>query len=421
MSMHQGRIGLALAVTILLSWQTVAQSTYSTNFDTLTVGSSILTASSGSGQWVDATGSSTAQVANSAGVYQSITLTNYVIFQGDISNLFSRIQPDSSGQVLAQLLAQVIWCDGGMPDNSLCPGRQGGVCVSNGYAYAWSTNGWLQLTNRLDARQTIASNTWTKFTFSASYLDAVNSSVYYKVYVDGTNFVPTTTTERYVYAGTAFAQDPTGSYIRSSATFTTSPSTKGISGFYIAGSGAIDVPSVSTSSAFVPMSSGIDIRAYQGSDSNGTVGIFVEFTSKDEEGNGTFTVLVKDASGRVIWSGSVPAIGSNSNRYRLLASGLSASGVYTIQVVDEVNNRWQAQNVSVGTFAAAMVKMSPMGLSIQFSTIPDRDYDIQWTPKLGGEWVTAVTNLHALSSSTNVFVFFPDPAASSGFFRILMH
>jgi len=416
MSVDQGRIGLALAVTTLLTWQTIAQSTYSTNFDTLSVGSSILTASSGSGQWVDATGSSAAVVTNNAGTYQSILLTNCVVFQGDISNLFSRIQPDSSGQVLAQLLAQVLWCDAGMPDDSLCPGRQGGVCVSNGYAYAWSTNGWLQLTNRLDARQTIASNTWTKFTFSASYLDAVNSSVYYKVYVDGTNFVPTTTTERYVCTGSAFSQDTTGSYIRSSATFTTSPSTKGISGFYIAGSGAFDVPSVSTSSAFVPMSSGIDIRAYQGSD-----GVYVEFTSKDEEGDGTFTVLVKDASGRVVWSGSVPAVGSNSNRYRLLASGLNVGGVYTIQVVDEANNRWQAQNVSVGTFAAAMVKMSPMGLSIQFSTIPDRDYDIQWTPKLGGEWVTAVTNLHALSSSTNVFVFFPDPTASSGFFRILMH
>ena len=164
------------------------------------------------------------------------------------------------------------------------------------------------------------------------------------------------------------------------------------------------------------MSAGIDIRAYQSSD-----GVYVEFTSKDEEGEGSFTVLVKDASGHVVWSGSVVAVGSNSNRYRLLASGLSIGSTYTIQVVDESGKRWLAPGVSVNTFAAAMVKMSPMGLSMQFATIPDREYDIQWTPKLGGEWVTAVTNLHALSSSTNVFVFFPDPAAPSGFFRILMH
>lgn len=405
-----------LAVALFVACQAVAQS-YSTNFDALSPGASILTSTSGAGQWVDATGGSSATVSNSAGTYQNITLTNYVVFQGDISNLFTRVQPDSSGSVMAQVLAQVVWCDSGLPDSTLCPNRQGGVCISNGYAYAWSTNGWLQLTNRLDARQTITSNTWTKFTFSANYSD--NSIVYYKVYVDGTNFVPVDATQRYVYAGTSFSPSTTGSYVQSSATFAST--NKGISGFYLAGNGALDLPSVTPAGSFTPTSAGIAIRAYLGSDAQGNSVVYVDFMSQGEEDTGTFYVTVLDAAGNVVWTGEVAAIGSGNHLYRLPVSGLTVGAKYTIQITDEVGKNWTASNITVGSFATSMVQMSAMGLNIQFTTIPDRHYDIQWTPKLGADWITAITNLYALGSSTNVFVFYPDRTASSGFVRILMH
>jgi len=357
-------------------------------------------------------------VSNSAGTYQNITLTNYVVFQGDISNLFTRVQPDSSGSVMAQVLAQVVWCDAGLPDNTLCPNRQGGVCISNGYAFAWSTNGWLQLTNRLAARQTIASNTWTKFTFSANYSDS--SVVYYKVYVDGTNFVPVDATQRYVYASTAFSPSTTGSFIQSSATFAST--NKGISGFYLAGNGAMDLPSVTPAGSFTPTSSGIAIRAYLGSDTNGNSVVYVDFVSQGEEDLGTsFYVTVLDAGNGVVWTGSVAAKGGGNNRYQLPVSGLTVGAQYTIQITDEAGKNWTASNITVGSFAASMVQMAAAGLNILFTTIPDRHYDIQWTPKLGADWITAITNLHALGSSTNVFVFYPDKAAPSGFVRILMH
>jgi len=169
------------------------------------------------------------------------------------------------------------------------------------------------------------------------------------------------------------------------------------------------------------MSSGISLCAYQGSD-----GVYVEFTSQDEssglEHPGQFSVWMKDNTGKWICRGSVPAVGIGNNNYRLLVSGMTVGNAYTIMIVDESGNHWTASNVSVTPFAASMVKMSPMGLSMQFSTLPGHSYDIQWTPKLGGEWITtSVSNLIAVGTSTNVFVFFPDATAPSGFFRILMH
>jgi hypothetical protein len=419
MSLPTGKLCVGIAAAFLLAWQIAGATSFYTNFDGLTPGTSILTTSSGNGQWVDASGGgSTAAISNDAAFYQSISLTNYVVYQGAISNLFPRVLPDSTGMVMAEVLAQVVWCDAGLPDNTICPNRQGGVCVSNGYAYAWSTNGWLQLTNRSDTRQIIASNTWTKFTFGANYLDSPAKMVYYKVYVDGTNFAPADVSQRYDYVNTAFVQTSTGAYIRSSATFT---SNGGVAGFYLDGSGAMDVPQAAPKASFVPTSSGIYIGAYQGTDSNGVAGTVIEFKSREEEGPGKFTVTVKDANGNVVWTGSVVAIGSGNNTYRLFASGLALGGKYKISITDEINQTWNSPDyVTVQPFAANLMAMSLAGITLQFSTIPDHYYDIQWTPKLGEAWQTVTTDIHAKTETTSVFVTLPDTNAPSGFFRILM-
>ena len=64
-----------------------------------------------------------------------------------------------------------------------------------------------------------------------------------------------------------------------------------------------------------------------------------------------------------------------------------------------------------------MARMSPAGVQLSFESIPDRDYEIQWTPKLGAPWRT-VTNVPARGSRIEVLVKHPDPSSPSGFFRV---
>lgn len=409
---HSWRRSAALAAFVWLALQGSAQAQYATNFDLLLNGSTILTNTTGAGQWMGLA-DATATVSNNTYTFGSSTYSNYVVFQGEISNLFSRVAPDGNNDVSAQLLIQATWSDA-MPDGTVCPDRQGGVCFSNGDVYAWATNGWLKLMNTNGPAISVPSNTWTKLSFVANYTGAGFGSptniVFYKVYINSTNMVPVDLASRYSH-GSPFAADTNGAYIQSSALY--DPSNKGIQGFYMSGSGTMDTLQ-SQAGLPAPLSSAIDIRAYQGSD-----GVYVEFKTYSEEGAGTIYLQLKDAGGNVIWQGSQPAKGSGNNLYRFQVPGLQLGGTYSFTVIDEAGKGWSKPNVTVAAFMADMLRMSPVGVTLQFGTIPDRQYEVQWSRQLGGTW-QAVTNLKAVYSQSSVFVFFPDPAAPSGFFRIVL-
>ena len=61
--------------------------------------------------------------------------------------------------------------------------------------------------------------------------------------------------------------------------------------------------------------------------------------------------------------------------------------------------------------------MSLAGVTLAFDSLPDREYEIQWTPRLGQSWRT-ITNVWSQGERTSLVVPHPDPASPSGFFRI---
>ena len=163
-----------------------------------------------------------------------------------------------------------------------------------------------------------------------------------------------------------------------------------------------------------PTSSGIDLRAYQGAG-----GVYVEFVAYDVEKDGTVRLALLGADGSAVWTGITNVTAGARCVCRFLVPGLEVGGTYAFAVRDEVGKGWTASGVTVSAFAAESVSMSQDGITLSFNSLPNRDYEIQWTPRLGAAWqkVTAVT---ADTDRTSVFVTYPEPLTSSGFFRILL-
>ena len=161
-----------------------------------------------------------------------------------------------------------------------------------------------------------------------------------------------------------------------------------------------------------PMSSAIDLRAYQGAE-----GVVVEFIAYDVEEDGWVTLFLLDAAGNPVWSASRQVSAGPRQFCRFTVPGLVVGGVYDFGLVDEVGKPWRAYQVPVTPFAAEMIRMAPAGITLAFGCLPEHEYEIEWTPRLGMDWVV-VTNVVALGERTVLVVQPPDPASPSGFFRV---
>jgi len=415
---------------------------YSTNFNTFLDGASILSGT-------DWSTSNNASAKVSTNIYSACgypnSYSNAVVFLGTISNSFSLLSPDAkSNMVSAQLIVQVAVNDI-LPDPSTCPDRLGGICFSNNVAnnsadvYCWTTNGWLKLVQTNGTAFNLASNTWALVTFMANFSGASTTwsppstnIVFYEVFINSTNVVPAAGASnrfRHGVSDPSFVKNDSGTYIESGATFT--PAVAGIHGFCLSGSGSMNTllatkgtpPIGLVTSPFQPgnqpLSAGIDIRAYQGAD-----GVYVEFQTTAEEGAGQVTLKIRDANGNLIFVDSQPAVGSGNNTYLFLVPssyGLVVGQPYNFTVIDEAGKAWSSPGVTVTSFAADLLQMSPMGVTMSFSTIPGKLYTIQWAQDLMAPSWQSVTNITAVDSHSSVFVFFPDPAALSSYFRILQN
>ena len=161
-----------------------------------------------------------------------------------------------------------------------------------------------------------------------------------------------------------------------------------------------------------PMSSGIDLRAFQGAE-----GVVVEFVAYDVEEDGYVTLYLVGPGDTVLWHGTCEVVAGRQQVCRFLVPGLMVEGAYDFVVQDEVNQFWEAYNVQVTPFSAEMVRMSLAGVTLAFPSLPEREYEIQWVRRLGDVWQT-VTNVLAEGERTTVVVPHPDRASPSGFFRI---
>ena len=161
-----------------------------------------------------------------------------------------------------------------------------------------------------------------------------------------------------------------------------------------------------------PMSSGIDLQAYAAAD-----GVYVEFVAYDIERDGEAWLLVSDAHGNIVGDVIVTLKKGARQVVRFHVPGLEVGRKYDFQVLDEVGNYWEVWGLEVRPFAMNMVRMSLAGVKLVFESIPDREYEVQWTSRLGTPWQT-VTNVPSHSSQTAVVVKHPDPSSPSGFFRV---
>ena len=161
-----------------------------------------------------------------------------------------------------------------------------------------------------------------------------------------------------------------------------------------------------------PLSSRIDLRAYKGAE-----GVFVEFVAYDVAADGEITLFLLDGNGNPVWIGTASVRAGPRQVVRFEVPGLMVGNTYDFAVRDEIGQPWRADDVPVTPFAAEMIRMSLAGVTLAFDSLPDREYEIQWTPRLGQSWRT-ITNVWSQGERTSLVVPHPDPAAPSGFFRI---
>ncbi|MGI6496519.1 MAG: choice-of-anchor A family protein [Kiritimatiellia bacterium] len=162
------------------------------------------------------------------------------------------------------------------------------------------------------------------------------------------------------------------------------------------------------------MSSGIDLQAYQGAD-----GVYVEFVAHDVEEDGEITLSLLGPDGGPLWYGSVAVEAGSESICRFRVPGLEVGCAYDFALRDEVGQLWKAYDVEVKPFAAEMIRMSLAEVTLSFESLPEREYAIQWTPRLGDPWQTVAT-VFSEGRHTTVVVPHPDRTSPSGFFRIVL-
>jgi len=225
----------------------------------------------------------------------------------------------------------------------------------------------------------------------------LSTGAYYLVFSASTNYVPTTP-----QAGdTSLDSDPATNGVTSLIHMTAPAFMNNIDAGY-------QEPS--------PTSSGVDLQAYRGAD-----GVYVEFVAYDVEGDGYMTLYLIGPDGWPIWEGTTEVTASPRQvcRFRVPDHLAEVGGTYAFVVRDEVGKIWRAPAVTVKPFAAEMIRMSLVGVTLAFDSLPDREYEIQWTRRLGTPWQT-VTNVPSQGKRTTVVVPHPDSTSPSGFFRIVV-
>lgn len=402
-----------------LAFTLSASANVNQTYNGLTNGASILGTGPGLG-WVGAAGA-TATVSTNGYSYTADYTTNlshFVIFEGVISNSFSRIAPDTTGGVGLQMLSKLQWSSE-MPAGDWSAGKQGGICVSNGWPFALSSSGWIRLTdtNSVNPITSLASNTWTKLTFLFSYLGGSasgdTSNVFYRVLIDDHSFRPQSESLRYA-PGSPLVQNNDGLYLKSPATFSeTSP---GVSGMTLIGAGAFDEYYAGESTNTTPLSAEISIRAI--TTTNGLV--VVEFTTVDETEQGSPITLYLLTENGPVNVGHVYSQGGSGATYRIVVPGLEAGGTYTFRIIDEGGQPFTSRGVTVGDFSTRMVRMDQgEGITLQWASSEDQRYYIERAARLGEPWERILGPINgSAGDTTSVFVPFASGMDSS-FFRIV--
>ncbi len=185
------------------------------------------------------------------------------------------------------------------------------------------------------------------------------------------------------------------------------------------------------------LSSAVDIRLYESGE-----GVIAEFQTTDEnaeepeldeeggEGSASGAMIdiyakldggdVEMDDGMYKKIGSVKAVGSGSNLYKINVTDLVPGESYTIRIHDEEGNWHTIRGAKVGRFAMDMSRMSPEGMELKWTSIPGREYGIMYAEDLVGPW-KEIARVTADGSSETYFVWYKDLGPStSRFFKAVM-
>lgn len=160
-----------------------------------------------------------------------------------------------------------------------------------------------------------------------------------------------------------------------------------------------------------PMSSEVDLRAYAAAD-----GVYVEFAAYEVTQDGEITLYLFDKKGNIIWSGTVEVTAGPRYVARFKVPGLSAGQAYDFKLVDEGGKNWVLTGVKVGSMTAEMIAMLRDILTLRFSTLPGRTYEVQRSATPVGPWQTVKDNV--LSDGEHTTIAVDRPVTGSGFFRL---
>lgn len=168
----------------------------------------------------------------------------------------------------------------------------------------------------------------------------------------------------------------------------------------------------------MPTAAAVDIRAYEGAD-----GVVVEFQTLDENADGEATIDVYKKDGdQLTLIGSVPAVGTGDNLYKIAVTGLEVGGTYSLVIQDEEGRWHEIDGVTVTKFATEMIRMSPDGIELKWASIPGRTYKVMYSATLTGPWAE-VASVEAAegADSTTYFVWSAKLGESATrFFKVVM-
>jgi hypothetical protein len=228
---------------------------------------------------------------------------------------------------------------------------------------------------------------------------------------DGSTYVSTT----YIDLLDAGSVRITGAF----GTLTAGTLPSGVAIVYRNAAGDVVTPSGDTPAQFVslrvvsgstPTAAEMLICAYAAA-----AGVVVEFRSIEEAGNNDM-VLYLYRNGQWEEVGRQPSAGEGSHTYRFVVPGLSAGDIVNLMVRDDEGQHHTRNNVTVGRFAAEMLRMDQNVLALQWESLPGRTYDIQRAERLDGAW-EPMQSVEAVQTQT-VTTISVDPAKPTGFFRI---
>jgi autotransporter-associated beta strand protein len=161
-----------------------------------------------------------------------------------------------------------------------------------------------------------------------------------------------------------------------------------------------------------PTASEVLIQAYASAD-----GVVVEFQTIEEAGQNDI-VLFLHRNGQWVEVGRKASAGEGSHMYRFVVPGLNAGDVADFKVRDDEGQDHTANALMVGDFTAKMVRMEKNGMTLQWTSIPDRTYTVYRAVQLQGPWEPVAT-VQAVQTQTEIVVPLT-PSQPIGFFKITM-